>query len=363
MQIDYLGLEADWEEFKLHADKMALEVCSAGAPEIANYTNHMQVKDITKGSKVEGLEEYHTALRNTAIRGQTVLEAQRAVQNACSTYYRGIAQTAANTKRSAEVQAIAKDMQHKPIDGVTLQRELELHLVSLKRGLFVMFHRCLLSYIYRTTATTYPEDFRDLRSDMMTLKYSSKLGLFRDLWATQDENRGSAEKVPTTIQVNTEDHLGSVFDSDWKDTLLTQRIIRFHIPSDLLSVEDYWRLRIKGVDVNFHGAVPPTRYEQPGVASWKGDDKPHLVYHVEIGPHVMDRNSHGEVVKYWFPATGFTKSEGKGGWDDPDNEYVKPALFCHGQVSINKKSAIGWNLESVTGVRLDWEVQGIRMRV
>lgn len=322
------------------------------------------MKEITNDAKVDGLEEYHTAMRNTAIRGQAVLEAQRVVQEKCSTYYRGLAQSAANKQRSAEVKVIAANMRaNKETDGEVLQRALEVNLVSLKRGLFVMFHRCLLSYMYRTAATDYPEDFRDLRSDLRPHEFVSKLSDLQGLWASKDEERGSAEKVPTTIQVNTQDHLGSVFDSNWKETLLKDRLIRFHIPVDLPDVEDYWRVRVKGVDVNFDGVIPPSQYKKPGVESRKGNDKPRLVYYVEMGPQVADRNSKGQAINYWFPATGFTKSEDEGGWDDPNNEFVRPALFCHGQVNLSKKNVAGWNLDSVTGVRLDWEVQGIRMKL
>lgn len=160
--------------------------------------------------------------------------------------------------------------------------------------------------------------------------------------------------------VDTYTDINTVFDPDWKHTLINEKLVRFHIPWDLENAKGYWRLHIKDIEPIFEGAAPLPDYKRPAISSGKGDEEPQLEYYVEIGPQVVDKDSTGKPIKYWLPKTGFSKMKGKGGWDDPPNIFAKPALFCHGQILINKASAMRW--KTVTGVRLDWEVQGIWMK-
>lgn len=194
-------------------------------------------------ASIPGLEELRTALRKMCVRGKAVLEARRLAQEAVSRYVRNLADRTGREARGREIEAMASQFESESVASKALKAYmvsiLENDLVAAKRDLFVLFHTCCNSLVYRCAAPAYP-GLKEVSASMSLTGFQRALSDLAQWGAKQGLSIPGPKRIITTTTAHED-----AFGPGWKEVLQTEKQIWLSMPSHLKIFERSYRLRVK----------------------------------------------------------------------------------------------------------------------
>jgi hypothetical protein len=247
--IDYLGILADWEEFKIDNDEFFDEV-----------------QRFLGSDSINGMREYRTALRKYAVRGETLLQARKQHQDALVAYQRAFAEAATRLARKAEIEAMKNNISQQGILAQpgrnvnllsdlssVLRLELAERIKTARRQIVPLLYDYAVSVLYENCLV----DFADLSSDKHVFRLTSNMSSDEVLEAEvaiQDvEIRGLQHLGPhqpdgPTIVLDTSVDAANVsFEAEWKDVLISTGQLAFVIQASHPGGKGFCRTRLQAV--------------------------------------------------------------------------------------------------------------------
>lgn len=201
---------------------------------------------------IDGLEEYRSALCNIIIRGQSLIKAQRQLQEDMSKFYRGLAESKIRAQKLADINATVKALKAAPENTAgspdllnTRLHDLKSSLFVLKRAIVLKFHRYLLSLRYKSS-----------RLHALDVKVSPAMGVdelrnaeshLQDAVNDRNQRLNNAQELNRPITISTSDDTYDIFPDNWKQVLSTENRLRFQIPSSFDQASKFFDIRVTNV--------------------------------------------------------------------------------------------------------------------
>ncbi|KAF4950595.1 hypothetical protein FSARC_13130 [Fusarium sarcochroum] len=328
--MDYFGLLSDWEEIKVQVKEL------------------FNVLKFKLGSDtIEGLEEYQSALSNMIIRGKTLIEAQRQLQEDLRSYLRGIAESSIRAKREAEIKKAAQDIAAGTLPTSKHIDDLSASLVVLKRAAVLRLHQYLLRLRYLSSR------YNDIRVNASPEMSVEQLETVKRNLASQVEERGTGtqnkQDLPLIEFSTNDDQDCNVFVSGWKTWLRELKQIPFEISYKNPAGDRYYDLRVAKISAQFI----------------RKDGRPFtkVNYDISIGPVLIDRDSEGKLYHYYADEFLLRKIDSEGEWvsasQTESDARILPALFTSGIIDLGRTNLRNITLEEVAEIKLEISARGI----
>lgn len=239
--LDYLGILADWEEFKIDIDEL-----------------FMNIADALQGDKVDGMSEFRTALRKLCVRGETLLEARARAQTAAIVFNRAFGEAVKREARKAEIERMAKSLKAvpfkiSPVQAITdltvryesatagLRALCEDKLAHLRRVALVSIYSYMADIMYEQCLSSFPAQV-DLSSSMTNIAWAEVQRELLQVISAQQKSRSAPQATPTLI-ISTERNEDRNFNPQWRDELRDTGRLVCHVPENTLETKPFYRMR------------------------------------------------------------------------------------------------------------------------
>ena len=247
--IDYLGILVDWEEFKIDIDEFFKEV------------QHSLGSDI-----IDCIGDFRIALRNFAVRGETLLQARKLQQDPLFAYQRAFAEAATKLARKAEIEAMMtnitrEELLKQPSRNVNLlndlskalRLELAGQLKMAQRQIVPLLYDYAVSVLYENCLTDFADFYSgnrvfDLSSSMSSVEVLSAKAAVQDVVRRGTQNSGPYQANGPTIILDTSvDMADLAFGAAWKDVLISTGKLAFVIQAGHAGGKGFCRTRLQTV--------------------------------------------------------------------------------------------------------------------
>lgn len=240
--LDYLGILADWEEFKIDIDELFDSIAAA-----------------LSGDSVDGMQIFRTALRKLCVRGETLLEARARAQAAAIAFNRAFGEAVKREARKAEIERLAASIKTVPFRASPVQAVTDLaiqyeaataalralcdeKLAHLRRVALVHTYSYMADVMYEQCLASFPATI-DLSSSMTVIAWAEIYRELLQIISKEQSSRGAPQALPMLTFSTEADQGGKTFSLEWKAELRDNGQIVCRVPEGTLETKPYYRMR------------------------------------------------------------------------------------------------------------------------